>query len=278
MHLPWQEPGSLFESGGSKNITEMPDGRKILEAEPFQPKRNKEGIQMISLTENLVKFQNAEIKDDCLSAESNTMLPYPSDRHIRKIIVRRCYVDVFDLILNSIAQYQKKSFGISGTPGIGKSLFFNYMIYQFIHDFSCSFKPKNIVYQLDVKFYLFDLQFKIVSVFSYESFDQNILENLETVYIVDGSNSNPIASACVTLFISSPRSKYCKNFVTHTSAEEWFFPVWSEDEINLCHKNCYPNFSSDSIQERYRIYGGMARYDMSFTRITKPFQRKWRLF
>ncbi|KAK6091294.1 squalene synthetase-like protein [Batrachochytrium dendrobatidis] len=42
-------------------------------------------------------------------------------------------------------------------------------------------------------------------------------------------------------------------------AKEWDFPVWTLDELQACRRHCYPDVPIDTINERYRMYGGVAR-------------------
>jgi hypothetical protein len=59
-------------------------------------------------------------------------------------------------------------------------------------------------------------------------------------------------SSCIALFISSPRFAQYKGFVKQKMAEEWFFPVWTLEELKTCHPFCYPNLSIETLKERHR--------------------------
>jgi hypothetical protein len=48
--------------------------------------------------------------------------------------------------------------------------------------------------------------------------------------------------------------------VKQKRAKEWYFPVWTLDELQACQRHCYPNLSIKTLQERHRIYGGVARF------------------
>lgn len=198
--------------------------------------------------------------DGCIKLPNNESLLYPRE-NIRKLYIRKCYREVFDLILEKINQ-KKSSFTISGTPGIGKSLFFVYILYRLIKDLpinSLSLKPNLIVYQVGSSFRCFDLQRMNVTVLLRIDAEM-FLQKSDTLYIIDGGTSEPQLSKCTTLFISSPSSKSYKEFVKQKSALEWFFPVWTLDELKTCRRYCYPDLSIDVLLERYRIYGGVARF------------------
>ncbi|RKP17394.1 hypothetical protein ROZALSC1DRAFT_24249 [Rozella allomycis CSF55] len=70
--------------------------------------------------------------------------PYPLYNYeIKTLYVRQCYIDVFELLTGSIERGEIK-FGISGTPGVGKSMFFLYIWFRVLKGES-SFKPKRII-------------------------------------------------------------------------------------------------------------------------------------
>jgi hypothetical protein len=47
--------------------------------------------------------------------------------------------------------------------------------------------------------------------------------------------------------------------VKQKKAQEWFLPVWTLDELEGCRRSCYPDFSVDTLNNRYRVFGGAAR-------------------
>jgi hypothetical protein len=108
--------------------------------------RKRRRIEISDLTTQLQSFAIAQLVNEYLQSPNDVFLPYPQNE-IKKIYVRKCYEDVFDLLLKNI---KMKSFAISGTPGIGKSIFFVYILYRLMKDFSektLSLKPNQIVYQ-----------------------------------------------------------------------------------------------------------------------------------
>lgn len=208
------------------------------------------------MTTKLQLFFNAKIVNNCISSESGSYLPY-SAREIPKIFVRNCYKEVFDLLLDSISN-NRKNFCISGTPGIGKSLFFIYILHRLLTD--SVWKPKRIVYHCETSIYVYDLDEKIVSEFTDTDIKSNLVRVEDSLYVVDGSKTSYIRSTCVTIFISSPRSEFYKTYKTQSHAIEWCLPTWSTEEIRDCKDLCYPDLSDASFNTRFEIYGGVARY------------------
>lgn len=78
-----------------------------------------------------------------------------------------------------------------------------------------------------------------IEVFDLEEREQQasiLVKQTGTINIIDGSSSRPKNSFCLTLFISCPRSDDNKNYVIQKKATEWYFPVWTMDELATCRK------------------------------------------
>ncbi|KAJ1339508.1 hypothetical protein BSLG_005867 [Batrachochytrium salamandrivorans] len=56
-------------------------------------------------------------------------------------------------------------------------------------------------------------------------------------------------------------------------AKEWYFPVWTLDELQACRRHCYPDVPIETINERYRMYGGVAR--SVFDIVSNPMEKLW---
>jgi hypothetical protein len=134
-------------------------------------------------------------------------------------------------------------------------------------------KPKRIVYQRGFHFWCFDLEKQVVM--GPEDFRgfAVLIRNEESFYVVDGSDSNPLPSSCVTLFISSPRSDPFKHFAKQQKATVWYFPVWTLEELLICRRSCYPLFPQIVLAERFRVYGGVARFAFFDFKAGVPYAR-----
>jgi hypothetical protein len=244
-----QSTDELFDAGSTTFLSE----------EEYHP-RKIQRMEISDLTTQLKSFANAQFVEGCIQSQDQAFLPYPQDE-IKKVYVRKCYQDVFHLLIQRI-NLNVKSFAISGTPGIGKSLFFVYILYRLMDDFrtkNLSLKPNRIVYQMGSTYECFDLQQQLVT--RTTKLDaEGLVREQDTFYVIDGRTSEPLVSSCVVLFISSPRSEWYKAFVKQKMAKEWYFPVWTLDELQTCQRHCYPDLPSETLQERHRICGGVARF------------------
>jgi hypothetical protein len=79
-------------------------------------KRLRSDVEIPDLTSQFKSFYNSEISgDNFIVSVPGEILPYPQDE-IQRLYVRKCYQDIFDLLLERISSGMK-SFAISGTPG-----------------------------------------------------------------------------------------------------------------------------------------------------------------
>jgi hypothetical protein len=111
------------------------------------------------LTTKLKSFMNSQFDKGYIKSADETYLPYPQACH-SIIFVRKCYVDVFNLILGEIVNVSM-FFAISGTSGIGKSLFFVYILYRLKEDVfiqNLVLKPTKIVFQQANAYYCCDME------------------------------------------------------------------------------------------------------------------------
>ncbi|KAK6097958.1 squalene synthetase-like protein [Batrachochytrium dendrobatidis] len=248
---PTREPSksTIFDAGSTSLST--------ANHQDFSPKRQR--TEPNALTTQFKSFANAQLVDECIQSTDHVFFPYTQDK-IQKLYVRECYHDVFGLLLDQIDRGMK-SFAISGTSGIGKSLFFVYILHRLMDDFTTktlSLKPNRIVYQVGSSYKCFDLQQQFVA--RTTEFDaEELVWKQDTFYVIDGRTSEPLISSCIVLFISSPRSEWYKEFVKQKMAKEWDFPVWTLNELQACRRHCYPDVPIETINERYRMYGGVAR-------------------
>jgi hypothetical protein len=218
--------------------------------------RRMQRFEISDLTTQLQSFANAQLVDECLQSPDDALLPYPQTK-IKKIYIRKCYEDVFELFLKNI---ELESFAISGTPGIGKSLFFVYILHRLMKDFkrkTLPLKPNRIVYHIQNTYKCFDLEQQTVSIITKLEAEVLVRET-DSLYIVDGRTIS-VQPACISLYIASPRSDFYKDFVKQKTATEWYFPVWTREELQSCHCKCYSDLPIETLKERYLVYGGVAR-------------------
>jgi hypothetical protein len=217
---------------------------------PLQEKRkqdldflHKSLIHYDKLSENLKALARVEEKDGCLEIANG--FPYPPDMSGSILFIRQCYSDVFDLLASMIPN--KRKLAVSGTPGIGKSSFFIYLLWRFLQPDE-SWQPKKIIYHHESDLFYIDIE------------KQEFVKELETcdLYIIDG-HSKPITATVPTIYIAPPYTDSYRKYLKNGKAVEFCFPIWTMDELKKCRAKVYPTISQQAVEARYDIYGGIAR-------------------
>ncbi|KAJ3222886.1 hypothetical protein HDU81_009545 [Chytriomyces hyalinus] len=212
-----------------------------------------------------VSFKSAQVVDGCVVSPNQALLPYQFE-DVRKLYVRKCYADVFDMLVAGVKK-GFELFAITGTPGIGKSHFFIYVLHRVMQRRSLNdsqpqpspLNPTRIIYQTSISCNCFDLDNQTVFELS-RSQVKKLIHQSDTLYIINGRNSPAIPSSCVTLFIASPRSEEYLEFIKLGRLLEWYFPVWTKNELTACRESSFPDISLDTVLDRFRRYGGSTKY------------------
>ena len=119
-------------------------------------------------------------------------------------------------------------------------------------------RDKSILFQFGMEFYYIHSGSEKVFVVDRESAG-NVAMSPNTFYVLDGLNADPVLSQCLTLYISSPCDNF-KDWHYHAQTTPLYFPVWTLDELRQCRAACYPEIDLATVDDRYRRYGGIARY------------------
>ena len=170
----------------------------------------------------------------------------------KALYVRKAYGDLFEIICKK----QFRGMAITGTPGIGKSMFLFYILWRLAN---MGVKGAVILHRrADLGLiYVFQkdggwiaLDRKDILLFLIEP---------STWYLTD-SLLLPVGGAkAITIVVSSPAEKYYSKFLecSHV-APLHYLPIWSLDELKLV-APLY-NKSEDVVKERFRLIGGLPRF------------------
>ena len=171
----------------------------------------------------------------------------------KTFFVRDCYKDLVTFMEISKDRGSDFRFVISGTPGIGKSMFIAYCLLRFSSKFSSIIlHTKSIIYFIDRG------QVSIIAVDEASA----MLLNEEILYLVDGTR--PILSAnCFTILVTSPRFSVYKEFVkARNTTTVLTMPPWSIEELQLT--NAQFKLRSDvDLLSLFEKFGGVPRYVLS---------------
>ncbi|KAG2451432.1 hypothetical protein HYH02_004031 [Chlamydomonas schloesseri] len=172
-----------------------------------------------------------------------------------RIYIRKCYPDLFKLLENP----NRKSFIITGTPGVGKSCFFYYLLTRLL---ALEEPPPYIVWEhwsAINKRWCYTHATQEVHCGNQESFDDE-LQNDNAWYIADGMPpANLTVPAHIVCITSPQRDTY--RAMHKTAAKSLYMPRWELEELLACRTQVYDSsVPRDLAIKLFTCYGGVARY------------------
>lgn len=176
---------------------------------------------------------------------------FGSDINPSVLFIRKCYDDLLDPIFDE----KTRNLRITGNPGVGKTFFGYYLLYQL------ALLDKTTIYDNHNKLHiiLFDQKKGYYLDRIIHSFEiSKYLNNPDVYRIVDGKIS--IKSVAKTILICSPLKDNHKEFDKFDKPYIRYMPVWSWEEINTCRSKIYEELSIDHVRELYIKWGGIPRY------------------
>ena len=191
---------------------------------------------------------------------------------LHTFFIRLCYEEIYELIEKKIVaddQLEEPTigkFGITGTPGIGKSLFLMYFISRWLWD-----KEKHgrtIVLETRAGcFYIITISTRPECVRA--SSEDSVLEYLNEnerkadFLLVDGKvNDMPPFETfgCRMLWASSPKNGWYKEIMKDSSVR-LYMPIWNMSEMEKCWKQILPDkISEEEFKKRVEEVGMIPRF------------------
>ncbi|PNH12505.1 hypothetical protein TSOC_000560, partial [Tetrabaena socialis] len=170
------------------------------------------------------------------------------------LFVRECYPRLFD----ALTRHPKpKRFIVTGTPGIGKSWFFYYLLARLLKSTT---PPSFIVWEHNTKpgkAWCYTHKTREVVVGERTSFDHVLLDPAAW-YIADGVPPQLNCLARIVL-LTSPKHETYKE-VRKASGKMLYMPLWELDELLECRRLLYDTVSEGLAKDLYQYYGGAARF------------------
>jgi len=173
---------------------------------------------------------------------------------VASIFIRECYITWFNRFLLDIKRTPTGKFGLSSTPGCGKTTAINFILKMASSVPELRDRPVLLQYREEFFHIKSDRVFRITMMEA-----QKIAIEEETFYILDGHDAEDMPNHCLTLFISSPRD-YFRSWLDEVMTTSSYFPVWTLDELRECRMLCYGTIPQTVVDDRYRQYGGIPRY------------------
>ena len=190
---------------------------------------------------------------------------------LKWLYIRKAYEDMFRIICNNLNSDNdiKKRFhrmAITGTPGIGKSMFLFYILWRLANMETT--KTVILHRQLDRKrIYVFqnDGCWKTENTGDINDF----LDDSTTWYLMDALKSPPGPVNAVTILVSSPSKMYYSAFLKYIPVPFLhYLPLWSLEELKKAADSYSMNH--EEIENRFKMIGGIARYVLEDKRALGP--------
>ncbi|CAM9617120.1 unnamed protein product [Pylaiella littoralis] len=172
-----------------------------------------------------------------------------------KIFVRHCYNETFQLIRKSAAQRNDGTtpkIVIVGTPGIGKSVFGFFLLYQL------RLEGRTVVFDREGSWYRFSDEGSVVGELSSLK-TAGFFDDDNTWYLSDPKFRPEKFLNLPTVVFVSPKIGRTEEFLKMDMSEEFCMAPWGEDELMECRRLIFPEISEHEVQRRFDIVGGVAR-------------------
>ena len=177
--------------------------------------------------------------------------PYKKDC----LYVRECYTRFYDYILKTFESTDIELITLTGTPGIGKSIFYLY----FFHRFRRENPEKTIVVasfyksrQLKQCFYTCPGKSQLVS-------SDKIPEIDSALYLYDGAPFGEPPCGKMVAF-ASPHYDWIDAIQKNQYHTTMYLPFWNLEELLDANEVLNIGLDSSTIRRRYNYFGGVARY------------------
>jgi hypothetical protein len=179
--------------------------------------------------------------------------------HVDKIYIRRAYEDLFALISKDLnpanPQDRLHRFTITGTPGIGKSIFIFYLFWRLANEETV----KAVIFRREGELgciYVFQHD-GCWETFDYDDLDE-LLDDPATWYLVDSYVNRPAEVKAITIFVTPVKLQHDMCFSYSAAAQPYYLPVWSLEELKVAASLSRTRVKE--VEERYSFIGGIPRY------------------
>ena len=204
----------------------------------------------------------SEWKADEVLEFSNCILGDPSMKY--KLIVRQCYTQMDAQIMTwlqdkfSLTTPPIGMFVITGTPGIGKSVFLAYMVAFLVE------KGYGIVIQIGQKFW--SRQSGSGKTVADGKTEPKLLEDANAVLLADplGGKDTKVEhrrAGCTIVFTSLRERCYKASYKQQSNySERRYMPIWSSEELVKHRKVLFPTYEEKDVINAHALLGGSVRW------------------
>ncbi len=186
----------------------------------------------------------------------------PTTEKLTKMFVRKAYRDLNVLIHSLYEGKEIRKVIVTGTPGVGKTVFMLYQLYM------AKVRNKNVVLKCSdiVAAFMSDPRRVLVHL---DHIDMHtLLGATSTLYFFDPAASgeelrSDVRAFTVVFASTNPRNSKIFKKSTHT---KFFMPIWTLEELIDCRLLCYPSMTENEVVTAHTMWGGSARCVFSLKR------------
>lgn len=170
-----------------------------------------------------------------------------------KLFIRSCCKDLSKKIIDGAINGSMDNIVVTGTPGIGKTVFGYYLWYLLRQD------GKTVVFEQKDKWYRFSDEGVVEG--RLETFsDAGFLNDPAGWYLSDPEGKPRKGFTGITVVLVSPGKDKTNELLKQDEACLLFMPVWSEEELLDCRRIIFPDARSvNDVRKAFEKVGGVAR-------------------
>ena len=193
---------------------------------------------------------------------------------VKNIYVRESYKTITALIADKMIKEGVKRFVVTGTPGIGKSIYLHYFLWVLLT------RQTSINNNVERKIYL---QGEYGRIYSFQgnktvSMDawmasETVLCDSNCILLVDMVEENePELCRGTTIVFSSPNLKRYKQFVNRM-ASRFILNCWTLEELKAVWLHSYQHIPWKDVKRIYNKMGGVIRYVLEQKSLMKDWKK-----
>jgi hypothetical protein len=207
------------------------------------------------------KIINVNFSNDyqflCLPKDASYLLGNNNEEQF--LFIRDCYHHLSNIIFNDETNDhdKKMDWHVIGNPGIGKTYFSYYLLYQLAQ------QNKSVIYDnkdndctiLFTKYYTLYC--------SRSSFIISYFNTSEFYHIAEDERLMAASDSTKEILITSPW-RYCYKYHDKDCINSLYMSVWSWEEINICRHVNFHHLSQEKVWELYKRWGGIPLYTLYY--------------
>ncbi|KAF4041134.1 hypothetical protein GN244_ATG06666 [Phytophthora infestans] len=198
--------------------------------------------------------------------EFSAALPMENLYPISHFYVRDCYAEYYELILKTLYECNYKIVTVTGTPGIGKSVFYGYFFHRYkskpnLTIITASFTTESKMKEAVV--FRGGADCGSASGSSHQFIRDAQVAALkrkdEVLFLYDGPPDIEPKMPSKMVCFASPNEQWLSKVSKKEEACTLYMPLWDEGELIAAAASLKMPISPQKIEERFSIFGGVAR-------------------